>query len=635
MVRGAFNRYSLADTPYIRQYQGMPLEEVDTLGNVMQQRYDFANEYYDKLNTAASQINVLDEDAAIKQRQLDDIRNSIEVAAERGDAWEDMLPTLRQKARAFTSNDVLKQAQANREKKAAWQNELLERRNKGDITDLQYRYAIANSRFKGTEIVEGDEDYIEGGPNMRSFSGYNPTNFFDLNKFSDEFLENYKSDTYTNGIQKVIDPDTGLVEYYVHGTTEQIKAEDIAKDLSLALGSNRKAMDYVMEQSKITGVSPEQIITGLITPYANKGAMIDQDLKYMKGEAGTYRAGKKKDEDDRQGSMAMQTTASPFKSEKIDIGAWSTAGETAEILATPFKVPAYLNASERNEKLGNNASALDRFIAYNKSSNPQLATALEDIVESNPKEKGMTDEQYASRVSEIYNARAEMLANFNGQMESAGSADNQKDATKRYLGYLDKSGTVKLGEAALGGAFYYQDQEGNPAKATSLQEIAEEMDMSLEDLIGNANYNGKYKENPFTGGDGHVFSVRKGDEVKQVVLGTSTVENSEGWKAVKQLVTPKYSPNTWETVAKVPTKQGLKEVKSTAIEVWADEAGNTISISKGMAIPKEYNKLVGRDISLQVKDEDGEWVSTYIDSKGNERILSSTWLYNFTKNQQQ
>lgn len=648
---GIFDRVQLADTPYIQQYQGLPLAEVNELGTVMQGRYDAANEQYDRLNTAASNMQVLSEDDPIKQAQIEDIRKVIDMASERGDAWEEMLPALRQKARAFTSNQQLRQAQENLQRKQQWQSELLERRNKGEITDEFYRDAIMQSKFKGTLINPDDDDYIEGGPNLRTFSGYNPVNFFDVGKFSNDFITNYKSDAYAGPLKPSYDSN-GLVEYYMTANNERVEKDEVMAGLTRALVSNGQAMDYLKEYSRISGKPINNVIATALDPYAEKAAFSKTKATYMKGEAGRYRAGKKLKEEENLGTQYQQTTTSPFKRGTIDVNNWdltnapiSTARSvelpmmSGDLGNTPSVEELLKRQDETNAKrLSTGATPLERFISYQREANPEVAKELENIVSSNPKTPDMSETQYTEHVQDIYNQRVTQLSNFEGMFNEY-SLDMKEKQTERLIGKRTGDGRVTPGQAVLGGSFYFTDQSGKKAEGLTFQNMLKDLGMTSEEFTANASIMGESKENPYTGADGYTIAVTTKDGPKQVILGTSTVEKAPKWRAFKTLIQPKYDATSWTSPqVKIPINGKLYDVETEAVEKWQTPDGTQVDVRKGSRIPTG-SVFLGRDAIVRVleKDEKGNVINTIEEAinpgTGKNELITTENIYNILKNQ--
>lgn len=100
-----------------------PVQEMDNLGKMLNQRYDTNIAQFDKLDELGHQIQVSSADQYLKQGLLDDTRDAISGIVKNGD-WENANAPIREIARRFANDPVITKAAANYQKAQQFKDEL-------------------------------------------------------------------------------------------------------------------------------------------------------------------------------------------------------------------------------------------------------------------------------------------------------------------------------------------------------------------------------------------------------------------------------------------------------------------------------------------------------------------------------
>lgn len=101
--------------PIVTPYVGSPIKEFDSLGKVLNERYEKNLEDWDELDYISKTIPVLDGDSTIKDSAIGEIKNIMKGAIDKGD-FENSRPLVREAVKRFRNDSNLAKASQNYKK---------------------------------------------------------------------------------------------------------------------------------------------------------------------------------------------------------------------------------------------------------------------------------------------------------------------------------------------------------------------------------------------------------------------------------------------------------------------------------------------------------------------------------------
>jgi len=242
---------------YVPNYVGLPLQQVDDLGKTLE------NKYYTNLNdedTLSKQINnvaVENRNKPIVQQALSSFNDSMAEYVKNGN-YEDAHRAIKLSANQFNSNPLIKSAVNSQAAASNWQKEMDDYdKNKDGNPDFS-SYAKAMTTQANQEMLSIDS---KTGQVKNSFVGYLPPK--DLGKEAideaEKLAKSFKPDITTGFDIQLPDGKGGFVNrkidyksssngapslYFVTGTTEQVKEEDVRSALHMQIANSPRYAAY-------------------------------------------------------------------------------------------------------------------------------------------------------------------------------------------------------------------------------------------------------------------------------------------------------------------------------------------------------------------------------------------------------
>ena len=220
-------------------YVGAPTSELDDLGKKLEGDYNTALDYRDKLETVAANTSVRDPNYKIIKGAIDKINSDLKQHSEKGD-WEYAMNSVRNSARDFVTNPLVKGAIQDKQKYDAWLNDL---QSNNKILDSDKQYAITKSKLENSSSLEYDP---QTGQYKNMFSGSSAPDFVDVNKKIQEVIKDLNPSTRAILLQRA-----NQKGYLQHGSIEELSPEqlrDVAKDVVMGDESVRSYMNYQTEK---------------------------------------------------------------------------------------------------------------------------------------------------------------------------------------------------------------------------------------------------------------------------------------------------------------------------------------------------------------------------------------------------
>jgi len=212
---------------FVSQYKGLPIEAFKETADILQQRSLANKAAMDKLDMLAYQTEVYGEDEAVKQAQLQKIRDEQERIASTG-AYENASNLVRMQSKDFMQNSALNQARTNYQ---AIQKAMSEADNYSPAQKAMFQLQL--SKYKG--VGEPDEF---GKYNKFSYSFHEDP---DLNAAIDDFVDDWKADE-TAWVNK-------HAGYITTGGTKKVTEEEVRAAALRMLMANPKYQRAIIENA--------------------------------------------------------------------------------------------------------------------------------------------------------------------------------------------------------------------------------------------------------------------------------------------------------------------------------------------------------------------------------------------------
>lgn len=218
---------------YVPQYVGLPIQAVDALGAKTEAEYNKNLGATDELTLALKQLQVRDVNQPVLDQVAGEVNSAIAELEKAGD-WENAGRKVRALANKVTGDKRLQGALQDKAKFDAYNKQLDERYQKGEIAPDRYEAAKAMANGTNDKMIEYDPI---SGRYSNMWDAYNPMKSVDVSKKIREFTDKIKSSTKPivfgkdkagNEVTMVRNPGTN--EYYVSGSTEAVP-EDVAMQL--------------------------------------------------------------------------------------------------------------------------------------------------------------------------------------------------------------------------------------------------------------------------------------------------------------------------------------------------------------------------------------------------------------------
>lgn len=296
---------------YVPQYVGMPLNEFAVASGAVQDRYNQVRDSYSLIGELADtlQTSPLAADKDVKRQLVTDVQSRIEEAAKRGD-FDTMQNEMRKLAKDYA-------------KKATPIKENLARFQSAEKAILDSKLPQSHINYLRSSLynkpgLSFDED---GNPNYLVPDAIAEN--VDLREVYEKYINDYKSSKAPDGVYKVMDPETGLVEYYARGSNEWVSPQEVMGGLQTIAATDPKVRSFLMQDAAANGVNIQSgqdyldYANPLMAAYAEKAGFNKGELDINVGEAGRARARAAQDNlggltfDALFGVPAREGTASP------------------------------------------------------------------------------------------------------------------------------------------------------------------------------------------------------------------------------------------------------------------------------------------------------------------------------------
>ena len=251
-----------------RIFVGEPIEDMKTVAEALETKYNTAKQGADALEIMAKNLNVLDEDYAIKKASIEKIRKSFKTVGEQGN-WEDAGNTLTSEYKDFATNEGITLAKSKYDVRDAYIKDLKSKQSELGWSDEKLNEFIAASDKLGStpvtfydpltnEPLEYNEENRSKGMWKGSYTGYVPGKNIDITDKLNEITTGFMADTYGTG--KYYKDSSG--DYYItdNGVTKKVADADILSFSKQYIANDPeiqryfKDLDYIRNANyKVTG----------------------------------------------------------------------------------------------------------------------------------------------------------------------------------------------------------------------------------------------------------------------------------------------------------------------------------------------------------------------------------------------
>lgn len=250
----------LSYAPYVPTYVGLPLDRAKETGDVLQGKYNVAKENASKLEIAMANIQMHEKDEPVRTMATEVLTNTLNTVKEKGN-WEDAGYLVQSAATDVGKNRGLIAATKSYQMKQEQMAALQDRVNKGEILqeDIEYEVAKAEEKYQG----------VRQNPITGAWEGYynmtNPPTYVDVGKYTDEFLNGFKSDEWMGMYKKGADGKwykgnpTGEVtadgQYIYMPSTEEATYDEVylaAREQVLQNQQIQERVDYDLSKKNVT-----------------------------------------------------------------------------------------------------------------------------------------------------------------------------------------------------------------------------------------------------------------------------------------------------------------------------------------------------------------------------------------------
>jgi hypothetical protein len=219
-------------------YVGAPITELDSLGQKLEQDYNVSLEARDKLQMAAANMRLLDKDNPILQKAISDIDTQLKDYEQKGN-WEAAQLSIRDAAKNFATNPLLKAAFEDKQQYDAWQKDLLENKN---ILDSDKSYAIQRTKLENTNQLEFDP---ETGKFKNRVNVYTAPEYVDANKEIQAVIKDMNPSTREKLLQAA-----STRGYLVSGDIKELTKDQLRKAAEDVVMSSEKTKSYLQFQAE-------------------------------------------------------------------------------------------------------------------------------------------------------------------------------------------------------------------------------------------------------------------------------------------------------------------------------------------------------------------------------------------------
>jgi hypothetical protein len=219
-------------------YVGAPITELDSLGQKLEQDYNVSLEARDKLQMAAANMRLLDKDNPILQKAIGDIDTQLKEYEQKGN-WEAAQLSIRDAAKNFATNPLLKAAFEDKQQYDAWQKDLLENKN---ILDSDKSYAIQRTKLENTNQLEFDP---ETGKFKNRVNVYTAPEYVDANKEIQAVIKDMNPSTREKLLQAA-----STRGYLVSGDIKELTKDQLRKAAEDVVMSSEKTKSYLQFQAE-------------------------------------------------------------------------------------------------------------------------------------------------------------------------------------------------------------------------------------------------------------------------------------------------------------------------------------------------------------------------------------------------
>lgn len=138
-------------------YAGAPVEEYKALNQEASDQYNKTRQAKDALDVLYDSIDVREQDAPIKKRAIDGLRNKFSELVANGN-YQDAQYVVAQAHKDFLMDKELQGAGANRKREVDYHTKLNERLQKGEITPDAYAYGMVKSKATNDKPLQYNKD---------------------------------------------------------------------------------------------------------------------------------------------------------------------------------------------------------------------------------------------------------------------------------------------------------------------------------------------------------------------------------------------------------------------------------------------------------------------------------------------
>lgn len=284
----------------VQQYHGAPIEEMRTLGDKLELRYQTNLDTQDKLEQYIDSLDVRDLNRPHVMKAYENAKNRLAKIREGGN-WEDAEHDVRLATKEFSSDKNVRGALKDKAAYDAWGKELEEQYKAGKVDPETYKLTKQYSMELNSKALEYDP---KTGEYKNIFNGYTPQNFQDIQKAVMEMGKEWKAssepvplqykDAKGNIVTKQVKYDNLQGYFVVPDTHERITEEELQAGLSLAVMANPMYKGFLQEQLmfdkyKKFGAGTERAVPitfdNVINADASSGALLniseDEARKYL------------------------------------------------------------------------------------------------------------------------------------------------------------------------------------------------------------------------------------------------------------------------------------------------------------------------------------------------------------------
>lgn len=236
---------------YVDTYRGLPIAELDALGQTRQTAYDEGLKQSDLLSGAMAELDVRDVNRPIVDEIVSDVNEELGQLAEQGN-YENAAPKLRALSLKIANNKVLRGALQDKAKFDAYNKQLDERYQKGEITPERYQEAKTMANAMNNKSIEYDP---ASGTYKNMWDAYNPMNKVDISKKLNDFVSKIKSSE--NPIKFGEDKDGNPIymthtnnQYFITGKEEGLSEQEAISMISNYIASDPEVAAYIKEGVK-------------------------------------------------------------------------------------------------------------------------------------------------------------------------------------------------------------------------------------------------------------------------------------------------------------------------------------------------------------------------------------------------